>query len=96
MDSHRHQPSQFILTGSQNLLLTQQVTESLAGRAAVLKLLPMSQREIARCPDRPLVWEAGRLRGDVEALPYPDLWQHILRGCYPELVANPQRDSRMW
>ena len=59
VDAHRDRPGQFILTGSQNLLLMQQVTESLAGRSAVLKLLPMSQREVARRPDRPLPWETG-------------------------------------
>ncbi|GAH20685.1 unnamed protein product, partial [marine sediment metagenome] len=37
---------QYILTGSHNLLLIRHVTESLAGRAAILKLLPLSYREI--------------------------------------------------
>lgn len=54
VDARRDQPGQFILTGSQNLLLMQQVTESLAGRAAVLKLLPLTLREVAGEPDRPL------------------------------------------
>ena len=36
------------------------VTESLAGRAAVLRLLPMSWREMARDPDRSLPWERAR------------------------------------
>ena len=39
----------------------QQVTESLAGRSAVLKLLPMSQREIAGDPQRQLPWESTHL-----------------------------------
>ncbi|PIZ25647.1 MAG: GTP-binding protein, partial [Chloroflexi bacterium CG_4_10_14_0_8_um_filter_57_5] len=34
IDERRNQAGQFILTGSQNLLLMQHVTESLAGRAA--------------------------------------------------------------
>ena len=50
IDMNRNQPGQYILTGSQNLLLMQQMTESLAGRAAVLKLLPFSQWEIAGMP----------------------------------------------
>ncbi len=38
-------PGQFLLTGSANLLLSQRVTESLAGRAGYLNLWPMSRRE---------------------------------------------------
>lgn len=74
----------------------QQVTESLAGRSAVLKLLPMSQREVARQPNRTLPWEPDRGPEETEAPTYPALWKQILRGYYPELVANPRRDSRLW
>jgi predicted AAA+ superfamily ATPase len=96
VDAHRERPGQFILTGSQNPLLMQQVTESLAGRSAVLKLLPMSQREVARQPERALPWEPGYRPEETEAPTYPLLWEQILRGYYPELVANPERDSRLW
>lgn len=37
----------FILTGSQNLLLSAQVSQSLAGRAAYMELLPCSYAELA-------------------------------------------------
>jgi predicted AAA+ superfamily ATPase len=96
VDSQRQQPGQFILTGSQNLLLMQQVTESLAGRAAVLKLLPLSGREIAGRPNQPLVWELDQSPGDAETPSVPALWEGILRGCYPEPVARPGRDHRLW
>jgi uncharacterized protein len=46
IDEHRTKRGQFLLTGSQNLLLLGRVTESLAGRAAMLNLLPLSFREI--------------------------------------------------
>ena len=39
-------PGQFILTGSSNFLLFEKITQSLAGRTAVLQLLPFSIREI--------------------------------------------------
>ena len=100
VDADRNRPGQFILTGSQNLLLMEQVTESLAGRSAILKLLPMSQREIQRTPQRPLFWETGRTSAD--SLPQksnftaPGLWEGILRGAYPELVSQPERDIRLW
>jgi uncharacterized protein len=45
-------PGQFLLTGSANLLLMRQVSESLAGRASYLTLWPMTRREqrgLGRC-----------------------------------------------
>jgi uncharacterized protein len=41
------QPGQFILTGSQNFLLLHKISQSLAGRTAVLHLLPFSRSELA-------------------------------------------------
>lgn len=41
----RRRPGQFLLTGSANLLLMRQVSETLAGRAIHLSLWPMSRRE---------------------------------------------------
>lgn len=46
------QPGRFLLTGSANLLLMQEVSESLAGRASYLTLWPMTRREqlgLGRC-----------------------------------------------
>ena len=42
IDEQRSKAGQFLLTGSQNLLLASRVSESLAGRAAMLRLLPLS------------------------------------------------------
>ncbi|WP_420640277.1 ATP-binding protein [Candidatus Poriferisocius sp.] len=42
---HNRKPGQFLLTGSANLLLMSQVSESLAGRASYLTLWPMTRRE---------------------------------------------------
>lgn len=39
-------PGLFILTGSHNFLLMEQITQSLAGRVALLSLLPLSQHEL--------------------------------------------------
>ncbi len=41
IDANRDETGQFLLTGSQNLL-SERVTESLAGRAAMLRLCPLS------------------------------------------------------
>jgi predicted AAA+ superfamily ATPase len=43
---------QFILTGSQNILLHEHVSQTLAGRVAILKLLPFSLEELQTSPYR--------------------------------------------
>jgi hypothetical protein len=45
IDRHPRRRGQWLLTGSQEAPLMQGVTESMAGRAAVLQLLPLSTRE---------------------------------------------------
>jgi len=95
IDERRNQAGQFILTGSQNLLLMQQVTESLAGRAAILKLLPFSRWELFETPARTLPWE----KASSTALPTQSsaqVWTQILRGFYPEIACDPARDARLW
>lgn len=94
IDARRNRAGQYILTGSQNLLLMQQVTESLAGRAAVLKLLPLSRWEVEGRPARSLPWE--KKTSSLSKQTQQELWGRILRGFYPELVRNPARDFRLW
>lgn len=96
IDQRRQAHGRYFLTGSQNLLLTQQVTESLAGRVAMLRLLPLSQREQQRSPLSPLPWEATDHRPTLPRLASRDLWANILRGGYPELSAEPDRDVSLW
>ena len=96
IDENRRARGQYILTGSQNLLLIRSVTESLAGRAAILKLLPFSHREAAGDPDCALPWESGRTGKDLPGLSYLELWKGFLRGTYPELIAEGDRDFSLW
>jgi len=65
IDAHRDRPGQYLLTGSQNLLQVERITESLAGRAAMLRLLPLSRREAEGRPQAPLLWECPQ-RGTAE------------------------------
>jgi len=96
IDARRSLYGQYLLTGSQNLLLAEHVTESLAGRAAILELLPFSHREAAGYGSAPLPWEPGRVERSQEEHSYRDLWKEFLRGGFPELVANPGRDLWLW
>lgn len=44
----KDKPGMFILTGSQHFLLIEKVTQSLAGRVAILELLPFSLKELSK------------------------------------------------
>lgn len=46
ISDERNKPGEYILTGSQNFLLSSQITQSLAGRVAMLNLLPFSLKEL--------------------------------------------------
>jgi predicted AAA+ superfamily ATPase len=97
IDEDRLKAGQFLLTGSQNLLLMEKVTESLAGRAAMLTLLPLSRREIDGEPQSALPWESYRTQAaSSKKNTFGDLWKTFLRGGYPELIANPDRDANLW
>src|SRR5665648_956113 len=97
IEERRDLNGQFILSGSQNLLLLQQVSESLAGRAAILKLLPLSLREWCGEPQRPLPWQGPAAAACPELLSRPDaLWQLLFRGLYPGLRASPAPDWLRW
>jgi predicted AAA+ superfamily ATPase len=75
---------QFILTGSQNFLLLQKVSQSLAGRCAVLHLLPFSLSELRQ--RRPLsVNTIGRqLPGKIRSL-NEELSSVLFKGFYPRI-----------
>ena len=96
IDERRRVHGQYFLTGSQNLLLTAQVTESLAGRAAMLRLLPLSQREASGRPTAHLPWEQTIRGAAAERASRARLWKNFLRGGYPELAAEPDRDLSLW
>lgn len=44
----RQVPAQYLLTGSQNFLLNEKISQSLAGRVGILNLLPLSYEELTQ------------------------------------------------
>ena len=96
IDAARARKGQYLLTGSQHLLLTEKVTESLAGRAAMLRLFPLSRREAAGRPQLALVWERKRPSSSRSSHAFGELWKGFLRGGYPELAIQPNRDVSLW
>jgi hypothetical protein len=95
IDADRSRKGRYMITGSQNLLMMSQVTESLAGRAAILKLLPLSFSELSGDPQGMLPWEQGYTTTR-RVVPLQDLWKQFLRGGYPELAAEPERIAGLW
>ncbi|MCL4492273.1 MAG: ATP-binding protein [Nitrospirae bacterium] len=96
IDAKRDRYGQYLITGSQNLLLIERVTESLAGRAAMLRLLPLTRREAQGHPQRRLPWEVKQHETEMKTISPEDLWREFLRGGYPELSAHPKRDAALW
>jgi uncharacterized protein len=98
-------PGQFLLTGSANLLLMRQVSESLAGRASYLTLWPMTRREqlgLGRCG----LWEellATRSEDWLDLLSAqpdePEDWRATARrGGFPTPAVHlaTARDRKVW
>ena len=98
IDEDRQTAGQYLLTGSQNLSLAQDISESLAGRAAMLRLLPLSRREAEGRPSLPLPWETVHTPDPTTAgrFTYEELWETFLRGGYPEPFTHPERDTALW
>jgi len=66
-------PGKYIITGSQQFSLMEKMTESLAGRASFLTLMPFSLAELASAP------EAGSL------VCAENPWELMIKGLYPPL-----------
>jgi predicted AAA+ superfamily ATPase len=96
IDAERSRKGAFLLTGSQNLMMVGQITESLAGRTAVLRLLPLSCREITGRPDAGLPWDGAPVGEKHASLCGASLWRTLLRGGFPELWQEPDRDAAQW
>lgn len=85
-------PDRFILTGSQNFLLMQGVSESLAGRSGVLNMLNLSFRE-ALGADAQISGESYLFRGGFpELYARTDLDHHFWYAAY--LATYLERDVR--
>jgi hypothetical protein len=101
----KRRPGQFLLTGSANLLLMRQVSESLAGRASYLTLWPMTRREqagLGRCG----LWEDLVAAPDAEWLDLllaqpdaPEDWRALARrGGFPTPTVHMRtaRERSVW
>ena len=78
VDKAKGTTGQYLLTGSQSYALMHGVSESLAGRAAVIPMLGLSMQEWTDCQC-----------GEEVAIHATDRWSFLFRGGFPALWANP-------
>lgn len=95
----KRKPGQWIITGSQQYSLMKHVSDSLAGRVAVMSLLPFSFAEQMR---------RGRQTYDMQSFlstikkqrsvhtHKTDILSLLLRGSYPEIATNPKINRSIW
>jgi len=94
----KRRPGQWLFTGSQNFVLMHGISQSLAGRAAVLSLLPFSFSERIEQGERTkemVDWLKGlNLHQKCESK--ISLTELILRGNYPEIASKRSVDRQLW
>ncbi|MEA3493259.1 MAG: ATP-binding protein [Candidatus Margulisiibacteriota bacterium] len=89
---------QWLFTGSQNFILMQGVSQSLAGRAAVLSLLPFSYTERvnqAKQAKKAAIW-LKELNLHKSGKGHSSLSEVLLRGNYPEIASKRSVDRQLW
>jgi predicted AAA+ superfamily ATPase len=87
-----YRPGFFILTGSQNFLMHEKITQTLAGRIALLTLLPLSTTELSKANLLPDHYENLIIKGG-----YPQLYERdidIHTWCSNYISTYVQRDVR--
>ncbi len=85
------------MTGSQHFPLMQGVSESLAGRVAILRLLGLSGAEEAGVGAEAAPFRPDRIGGDVEPWTLGPLFDRIVRGSLPRLShPDAPRTSMFW
>lgn len=93
----RNEKGLYFLSGSQPFKLMDMVSDSMAGRIAIIELTPLSLREIMRSsfrkPFLPTMEYVKKRNADVKKP--GNIWEIIHRGGYPELQ-NPEVDWAMY
>jgi hypothetical protein len=87
-------PGRFLLTGSANVLSLPKIADSLAGRMAIIDLLPFSQAELEARPPSFIERLFGRSPLDSAGGPVADVIARALRGGFPEAHARTSASRR--
>ena len=86
----------FVLTGSQAFNLMQGVSESLAGRAGIMTLLPLSNREANGEKDSAFVIDPERKANESSDYAVEGVYDRITRGFYPEIFDKNISDTEQF
>ena len=85
----------YILTISQTYELMKGVTQSMAGRVSIIRMPPLSVREIHNFEDEKFSFDINEISGRTKnyKIEVDDLYKLIARGMYPELYKSKDEDS---
>jgi uncharacterized protein len=90
------EPAQYILTGSSQFLLVENITQTLAGRIVTFKLFPFSYLEICQYEEDASPSAVFRtVHKKRKAVTREELYHLLLRGCYPRIY-DKNLDSQKW
>jgi uncharacterized protein len=93
-------PGRFLLTGSANLLLLPQLSDSLAGRMEVVHLQPLTEAEKGRAGGKFLeTFLAGGIEPEIrpaDGTATGDLVTRLLQGGFPEACTRTVDRARAW
>ena len=88
----------FLLTGSTDFLSVPTISESLAGRAAILRLWPLSEAEVEGASGCGFLdWFETEIEvGGSSSLSRSDYLAMVCRGGFPEAAGLPDAARRLW
>ncbi|MEN8132235.1 MAG: ATP-binding protein, partial [Pseudomonadota bacterium] len=87
-------PGRYLLTGSANVLLLPQISESLAGRMELITLLPLSQGELQGQQEKFLDGIFAEKLPKLKPSEAVDLKGAAIAGAYPEVIQRPAGKRR--
>lgn len=94
-----HNPGDFWLTGSQIFRFMRGVQESLAGRVALLRISPMSQREILNADCLPFKPDFNTLLKESKTMKpatISEIFERIWKGSMPSIVSGIYPDRNVY
>lgn len=90
-------PGRFILTGSANVFMLPQLSESLAGRMEIQTLWPLSQGELLGRKETfiDVLFSDKNFNITLPKLEKAQLFEKILSGGFPEVISRPSQNRRI-
>lgn len=89
-------PASYVLTGSQQFILMEKITQSLAGRIITFQLYPFSFNELYGAkPDKNIDSIFKIKKKDIKGVEKIDIYRMIFTGMYPR-IHDKKLDARKW